>query len=64
MITLKLATYSQEEANKLAELLVSMQPTLHEYCVEYRTCNECPIRHLCVDVSQATLYAEEYEAVR
>ena len=64
MITLKLSPYSQEEVDKLAELLESMQPELQTYCEKYTLCDECPIRHLCADVSRATFYAEEYQSVR
>ena len=64
MITLKLATYSQKEADELARLLESMQPELHKNCLPNRDCPQCPIRHLCMDIAQATMYAEEYEATR
>ena len=64
MITLKLATYSQAEANELARLLQEMQPQLHTHCNPAVECRDCTYRHLCMDINQATLYAEEYEAVR
>lgn len=64
MITLKLATYSQREAKELARLLEAMQPELHKNCLPNRDCTNCPIRHLCIDIAQATMYAEEYETTR
>lgn len=64
MITLKLATYTRKEVELLATLLEEMQPKLHEFCLPNRECKDCPIRHLCMDTAQATLYAEEYEATR
>lgn len=64
MITLKLATYSQNEANELARLLAQLQLQLCEHCRTNSDCSVCPYRHLCLDLSQATMYAEEYEATR
>lgn len=64
MITLKLATYSQKEVDELARLLESTQPELHKQCLPNRECSACPIRHLCMDIAQATMYAEEYESTR
>ena len=64
MITLKLTAYSQQESNLLAEVLESTQKQLHTYCALNNDCKTCPIRHLCLDIAQATLYAEEYKAVR
>ena len=64
MITLKLATYSKKEATKLAELLETLQKELHHNCTVHPNCKGCDIRHLCMDIAQATMYAEEYEPVR
>lgn len=64
MITLKLATYSQTEVNELAMLLQKMQPHLHTHCNPGIECKDCTYRHLCMDINQATMYAEEYEATR
>lgn len=61
MITLKLASYSKKEVDKLASILESIQPELHKECLPNRECKDCPIRHLCMDIAQATMYAEEYE---
>ena len=64
MITLKLATYSKIEVDELTKLLSTMQPHLHKHCLPNRYCKQCPVRHLCMDINQATMYAEEYEAIR
>lgn len=64
MITLKLNSYSQKEVNKLAELLNTLQPHLHQSCTSHDDCKNCDIRHLCLDIAQATMYAEEYESTR
>lgn len=64
MITLKLATYSQTEVDELARLLQLLQPKLHTHCEPSRPCRDCPYRHICMDINQATMYAEEYEANR
>lgn len=62
MITLKLATYSQAEVDELAMLLSEMQPHLHTHCNSNVECRDCQYRHLCMDINQATMYAEEYKA--
>ena len=64
MITLKLASYSKIEVDELARLLSAMQPALQTHCDPQIECHDCPYRHLCMDVAQATMYAEEYEATR
>ena len=64
MITLKLASYTQDEVNKLAELLDSLQPRLQVNCTKHQDCKNCPTRHLCLDIAQATMYADEYKAER
>lgn len=64
MITLKLNPYSQKEVTKLAELLDSLQSELHKNCVKNDYCKTCDYRHLCIDLTQATMYAEEYQSVR
>lgn len=64
MITLKLASYSQTEVNKLTELLNTLQAPLHESCKKFSDCKHCEVRHLCLDIAQATMYAEEYETTR
>ena len=64
MITLKLTNYSQKEVDLLTEVLYSIQPKLHKHCCPPRPCRECPIRHICMDITQAALYAEEYTAVK
>ena len=60
MITLKLNNYTKEEVKELAHLLESLQPQLHTHCPPLRECRVCPVRHICMDVAQATMYAEEY----
>ena len=64
MITLKLNSYSQKEVDKLAELLNTLQLPLHNSCASHDSCKNCEIRHLCLDIAQATMYAEEYQATR
>lgn len=64
MITLKLSAYSQTEVDKLANILRKTQQQLAENCKPSQACSDCPVRHLCIDISQATMYAEEYEAER
>ena len=60
MITLKLSAYSEKEVKKLATLLDQLQPILHENCIKHTDCKTCEYRHLCIDITQATIYAEEY----
>lgn len=64
MITLKLASYSKQEVKKLTQFLEQLQPELHKECLPNRPCKDCPLRHLCIDIAQATMYAGEYEPVR
>lgn len=65
MITLKLASYSQEEVKILANLLEQLQPNLQSaYCASNLDCKCCPVRHICIDLAQATIYAEEYQPTR
>ena len=64
MITLKLASYSKTEVDELARLLSAMQPALQTHCDPQVECRDCAYRHLCIDISQATMYAEEYEPTR
>ena len=61
MITLKLASYTKDEVNMLAELLDGLQKQLHPNCKTHLTCRNCPTRHLCIDLAQATMYAEDYK---
>lgn len=65
MITLKLSNYSKQEVETLAEKLKTLQaPLQSEYCEHNADCLKCPVRHLCFDLAQATMYAEEYNPVR
>ena len=61
MITLKLASYTQTEVDKLASLLDTLQKELHPNCKHHMDCKDCNFRHLCIDLAQATMYAEEYK---
>lgn len=47
MITLKLASYTQEEIDTLALLLAKMQGHLHVYCKRFENCLTCPVK-MCV----------------
>ena len=64
MITLKLTNYSKTEVDELARLLQAMQPKLHTHCEPNIECRDCHYRHICMDINQATMYAEEYESKR
>lgn len=60
MITLRLTNYTAQEVDKLAKMLSDMQKSLVPLCQHNPDCKRCPFRHLCVDLTQAGLYAEEY----
>lgn len=65
MITLKLATYNEHEAQTLATLLsnASRQIDLSVCGKTSNRCETCNYRHLCLDIKQATLYAKEYKPI-
>ena len=58
MITLKIKCYTKEEVRLLQKMLrfniVTVQRT---HC--HTTCERCDIRHLCVDLQSAELFAED-----
>lgn len=56
MITIKSASYTQDEIKLLAQLFAEMETTLlTEYCKDSR-CTICPYRHICEAVHSAKEY--------
>ena len=65
MITLKLSTYSKREATILAQLLWNARYQLKDTkCLTNKNCENCDCRHLCIDLTQANMYAKEYKPTR
>lgn len=62
MITLKLSVYTEKESKTLATLLSNnryhIQHDLSNHC--NKDCYNCDYRHLCIDLSQAEMYAKDY----
>ena len=58
MITLKIKPYNEKEAHMLKRVLSQSIVFVKDlYC--YRACEDCPVRHLCIDLQSAELYAED-----
>ena len=64
MIRLMLATYSDKERAKLAELLEDARTAITRnkpvYC-ESSDCRTCEERHLCADLMSAAVFAADYK---
>lgn len=60
MITLKLASYSPEEKEILTKLIGQTQQRLMEYyCPKNIPCKQCPVRHICDDLHNASVYSNK-----
>lgn len=58
MITLKIKPYNKLESCVLHNALVQeLEELQKQYCI--KACVACPVRHLCIDLQSATLYAED-----
>ena len=56
MITIKSASYTQDEIKLLGHLFCKMETTLlTEYCKDYH-CTTCPYRHICEAIYSANEY--------
>lgn len=60
MITLKMATYRKNEVQALIDLLTNCQHQLAPKCHSAPMCRNCDIKHLCVDITAALSYADDY----
>lgn len=64
MIRLLLASYSSEERSKLAKLLAEVQADIEKErgCERFgkQYCYDCPNRHICTDLLNASVFAEDY----
>lgn len=64
MIRLMLATYSEKERLKLAELLENARASIlmnkPSYC-DAPDCRTCDYRHLCTDLMSSAVFAAEYK---
>lgn len=60
MITLKLATYSEEERAALQQLFESASEKLEESWCGRTGCKLCQYRHLCRDLRTTADFAAEY----
>lgn len=65
MITLKLASYTNEECERLERILRTVVHDLAKDCRCHTTdCATCDLRHLCGSFARALNYAENYNATR
>lgn len=60
MITLKLASYSEEERDALQQLFESASEKLEERWCGRTGCKLCQYRHLCRDLRATADFAAEY----